>query len=163
MVSKSSMLRTLWEILVVCPSPLWISRQESWIVTGLSSCWTTPTGTGAQTTRCSQQLPFIWHCWVSLSKRKRHAPTGLFGMRSSWELWYCLVSLGCIFFSKQGLEFHYAVWLSLPFSSSFYLIWILLFWNFKNVGLVLGIKIQINFSTALLLALLTFTPWCSGS
>lgn len=105
MVSKSSMLRTLWEILVVCPSPLWISRQESWIVTGLSSCWTTPTGTGAQTTRCSQQLPFLWHGWVSLSKRKTHAPTGLFGMHSSRELWHCLVSLGYIFFPSRVLNF----------------------------------------------------------
>lgn len=41
MSSKSSTRRTLFEILVVCPIPLFINLQEFWIFTGLSDCYKT--------------------------------------------------------------------------------------------------------------------------
>lgn len=108
MVSKSSMVRVLWEILVVCPSPLWISLQLSWIVTGLSSCWTTPPCAEAQATGFYKQLPFTQHHWVLFSKAKIRTYKRLFGMCSTGELLHCIniILFGTLFlvFSKWLLN-----------------------------------------------------------
>lgn len=68
------------------------------------------------------------------------------------------------FFSKQSLEFHYAVWLSLPALFFKFLLNInFTLWELQECGAGIRHKDTDNFSTALLLTLLIFTPWRSGS